>query len=242
MTGYGIEYSFSGGKKVVCWIKSLNHRFLEIYFDIPYEFSHLEQKMRGEIRKRVKRGKIEVFIRTERITPILFPFRKGRDIMSIFLSSLYKFEESREKEGEIIKSDLFQRMERLKDLISEIEKLHQNFPRYVKQMLVERISQIKGEIGIYDIPEELIDKAGVIHIVRKADISEEIARVSGHINAFEDELEREGDGKKLMFIAQEILRELNTMGAKASDIKIQEKVIEAKLEVERIREQLYNVE
>jgi Uncharacterized stress-induced protein len=78
--------------------------------------------------------------------------------------------------------------------------------------------------------------------VRKADISEEISRIKAHINSFEEELKGDGDGRKLMFISQEILREFNTIGSKSLDIKISEKVIEAKMEIERIREQLHNIE
>lgn len=243
MTGYGIEYTIAGTRKVTCWIKSVNSRFLEIYFDTPPEYIGIEPDMRKEIRKRVKRGKIEVFIREEKTKfPFLLRKTKTENVFRLFQSALIKFEESRDKEGQLIMQDLLQRINKIRDLISDIEILHISFPQKVKEILKERLQQISAEIGIEGIPDELIDKAGVIHIVRKADISEEITRVKIHAESFEDEIEREGDGKKLMFIAQEILRELNTMGAKSLDPRISEKIIEAKLELERIREQLYNVE
>lgn len=243
MTGYGIEYSFVGGKKISCWIKSVNSKYLEIYFDIPAEHISAEPDMRREIRKRVKRGKVEVFIREEKTRfPISFRRIKAEDIFSLFQSALTKFEESREDEGQVIAQDLLQRINKIREFVSDIENLHASFPEKVKAILKERIQQIAVEMGMENIPEDVIDKAGVVHIVRRADISEEITRIKSHIDSFEDEVEREGDGKKLMFIAQEVLRELNTMGAKSLDIRISEKVIEAKLEIERIREQLHNVE
>jgi uncharacterized protein (TIGR00255 family) len=150
--------------------------------------------------------------------------------------------ESREEEGEAIKEEIEDRIKKLKDIISEIEIIHRNFPSIIKSNLNERINQIKEELGIQDIPESVIDSAGVVHIVRKADISEEISRIKAHINSFEEELKGDGDGRKLMFISQEILREFNTIGSKSLDIKISEKVIEAKMEIERIREQLHNIE
>ncbi len=243
MTGYGIEYAVIGKKKLSCWIKSVNSRFLEIYFDIPPEYIGIEPDMRKEIRKRVKRGKIEIFIREEK-SKLPFSIRKikAEDILRVFHSALIKFEDSRDKEGYSIMHDLLQRINKIRDLIGDIEILHSSFPEKVRSILKERLKQISLEIGVEEIPEDMVDKAGVVHIVRKADISEEITRVKTHIESFEDEIEREGDGKKLMFIAQEILREFNTIGAKSLDSRITEKVIEAKLEIERIREQLYNVE
>ena len=276
MTGYGIEYGFFRGRRVMCWIKSLNHKFLEIYFNLPYELISLEPKMRNEIKRRVKRGKVEVNFRMEKKRGIfsliysLIPFWGDSEerVMDIFLSALYKFEEAREREGELIKDDIIHRIDNLKTIISDIQILHEKFPEHVRKVIRERVFQVFEELHMGDRAKEflresggeksggsssgeeggiflsgnIIDEAGVIHIVRKSDISEEITRATIHISAFEEELERDGDGKKLMFLAQEILRELNTMGAKTLDAAISEKVIEAKLEIERIREQLYNVE
>lgn len=250
MTGYGIEYADIMGEKFMCMIKSLNSKFLDIFFDIPNEIVSIEPKMRKEIRKRINRGKIEVIIKRQSKTKsILGLFFKPRDeekfkdeIFSLFMSALTKLIQSREDEGESIREDIQQRIDRLKEIISDIEILHKNFPILVKNTLKERINQIKDELGLKDIPDNIIDSAGVVHIVRKADISEEITRIKSHLTNFEDELNGDGDGKKLTFISQELLREFNTIGSKSLDLKIIEKVIEGKLEVERIREQLYNVE
>jgi uncharacterized protein (TIGR00255 family) len=250
MTGYGIEYADIQGEKFVCIIKSLNSKYLDIFFDLPDEIIPLEPKMKKEIKKRINRGKIEVIIRKQsRSKPIIsFIFRirneeKLKDeIFSLFLSALAKLVESREEEGEAIKEEIEDRIKKLKNIISEIEIIHRNFPSIIKNNLKERLNQIKEELGIQDIPESVIDSAGVVHIVRKADISEEISRIKAHINSFEEELKGDGDGRKLMFISQEILREFNTIGSKSLDIKISEKVIEAKMEIERIREQLHNIE
>lgn len=243
MTGYGIEYSLIGGKKIGCWIKTLNSKFLEIYFNIPSAYFDLEPAMRKEIQKRIKRGKVEVFIREEK-DRFLFSLRrvKSEDVFSVFLSALMKLEESREKEGEFIRHDLLQRISRIKEITDEIEAMHSQFPEKIRAILKERVQQVALEIGMGDIPQDIIDKAGVVHIIRKSDIAEEILRIRAHIEAFEEEVQGEGDGKKLMFVAQELLREFNTIGTKSIDTRISEKVIEGKLEIERIREQLYNVE
>lgn len=243
MTGYGIDYAVLGGLKVSCWIKSVNSRFLDIFFDIPPEHIGLEPDMSREIRKRVRRGRVEVFIRKERSRFVL-PLKKERseEVFRVFLSALLKFEESRKREGEIIAQDLLQRIGKIREIVDDISSFHSTFPERIRAMLRERINQLSVELKVDDIPDDMIDKAGVVHIVRKADIAEEIVRIKAHVDAFEEELEGEGDGKKLSFIAQELLREFNTLGMKSHDVRISEKVIEAKLEIERIREQLHNVE
>ncbi len=244
MTGYGIDYGSYGGRRIVCWIKSLNHRLLEIFFDIPPEIVQLEPIMRGEIRRRVKRGRIEVSIKIEgrKFWSSLFPKHYDRHVLNVFHSALRKFDESRQAEGEAIREEISQRISRIKEILAEIQNFHQDFPVKVREILKGRIIEIASEMGLGSVPEDLIDKAGVVHIIRKSDISEEISRVMIHISNFEYEIEREGDGKKLLFILQEIFREFNTMGSKTLDIRVSAKVIEAKLEIERIKEQLNNVE
>ena len=77
----------------------------------------------------------------------------------------------------------------------------------------------------------------------RADIAEEIQRLTSHLGAFEEACRKdEHAGRKLDFIAQEMLREANTIGSKANDLAISQRVIEFKNELERVREQIANVE
>jgi len=101
---------------------------------------------------------------------------------------------------------------------------------------------------IADLCEQTLDEGRleqeVALLADKTDVAEELSRIASHCLQFEGELSShpEASGKKLEFIAQELLRELNTIGSKSQDTKIRSLVIEAKTEMERIREQLANVE
>ena len=106
--------------------------------------------------------------------------------------------------------------------------------------------------GLEDTEISLITKDAVVKRIRKAkaevvekvhtDVTEELVRLSSHFSQFEGALSKEGQGRKLDFISQEFLREFNTIASKAQDGLIQAFVVEAKTEVEKLKEQLQNIE
>lgn len=133
----------------------------------------------------------------------------------------------------------------LEDCLSKIEELSLE----VKQLDPGRIDKIrekiKGNLEEF-ISEENIDKnrfeQELIFYIEKIDINEELIRLSTHLNHFRDALNSsDSNGKKLGFIAQEIGREINTIGSKANDSGIQTLVINMKEELEKIKEQVLNI-
>ncbi len=100
---------------------------------------------------------------------------------------------------------------------------------------------------LVELPTGRLDAGALEHevvaTVEKADVAEELVRLRAHLAAMETELKKsDGRGKKLEFLTQELLREFNTVGSKSQDTSITHAVIEAKCEVERIREQVNNLE
>jgi uncharacterized protein (TIGR00255 family) len=105
----------------------------------------------------------------------------------------------------------------------------------------QRVQEIAAQAGV-QIPEERVAQETVI-MVERGDIAEELTRLSHHVEQMEQAIEgREPAGKKLDFLSQEMLREINTMGSKSRSAAIRTLVVELKTEVERIREQVQNVE
>ncbi|MEA3489609.1 MAG: YicC/YloC family endoribonuclease [Candidatus Omnitrophota bacterium] len=137
-----------------------------------------------------------------------------------------------------------------KDLNSRITKIKQNIrviKRYEKQGVKEYRKKLFGsfrEITNNAEPDKNRLEAEVALFARNCDISEEITRIGGHLIACEDAMNKvKADaGKKLDFIAQEMQREANTIGAKSGDIRISKSVIEVKAEIEKMREQVKNIE
>jgi uncharacterized protein (TIGR00255 family) len=146
----------------------------------------------------------------------------------------------REAEGEGLVSDLTGRLEKLNSFRREIAGLVDGSPTRLKERLMERLKTLA--------PEVTVDKerlaVEVALLADRVDIAEELSRLAIHLERFELTLkgEPEGVGRKLDFLTQELGRELNTIGSKAQDARVQGVVVEAKAELERIREQVQNVE
>jgi uncharacterized protein (TIGR00255 family) len=144
----------------------------------------------------------------------------------------------RVQEGETLKHDISMRINKILKLLDEIE-LHES----------QRINRIKDRINTnfnIFIDANKIDQnrfeQEIIYYIERLDITEEKVRLKTHCNYFLEILsEPNSEGKKLGFIAQEIGREINTLGSKANDINIQKIVVNMKDELEKIKEQLSNI-
>lgn len=113
-------------------------------------------------------------------------------------------------------------------------------PAQVQKRIQERLARLGVEAGLD--PGKLAQE--VAYLADRADIAEELARLSAHIGRFRDTLAREGEaiGKTLEFLSQELHRETNTIGSKSGDLDISGSVLEMKTEIERMREQVLNLE
>jgi uncharacterized protein (TIGR00255 family) len=145
----------------------------------------------------------------------------------------------REKEGKHLAKDLIHRLKVVRQALRKIRQLHPAVARKFRQSLHERIQRAGIEIPVDD--ERLAKE--IVFFVDKADVSEELTRLGSHLAQFAHHLRRnEPVGRTLDFITQEISRELNTLGAKANDADISRLVVTCKAEMEKIREQIQNIE
>lgn len=154
--------------------------------------------------------------------------------------ALRKVIKYREKEGAELAQDFADRLRRIRKALKDIRKYEkQSIERY-RNRLAEmiRIATKKSEVDKGRLEEE------VALFARNCDIAEELVRLENHAEAYGVTLktEKADIGKKLDFIAQEMYREANTIGAKGNDYRISNAVIEIKSEIEKIREQLKNIE
>ena len=145
----------------------------------------------------------------------------------------------REREGKHLAKDLIRRLKAMRKEIKEIRGLHPDVVKKYRVALLERIQKAGLPISAED--ERLIKE--VTFFADRADVSEELTRVESHLAQFAHHLRRhEPVGRTLEFITQEIFRELNTLGAKANDAGISQRVVVCKAELEKIREQIQNLE
>jgi uncharacterized protein (TIGR00255 family) len=160
-----------------------------------------------------------------------------RDCVDEALSNLI---EMRKKEGEFITLDITDRINRIEESVHLVEKESSDLLDHYQQRLKERIVALTR--GMVEIDLDRITQEAAF-LADKSDISEEIVRVASHIKQFRTIMKSEEPaGRKLNFLLQELHREFNTMGSKTEKAHVSHIIVEVKSELEKIREQLQNVE
>jgi uncharacterized protein (TIGR00255 family) len=145
----------------------------------------------------------------------------------------------REREGKHLAKDLIHRLKAMRKRLKEIGALHPDVVKRYRAALIDRIQ--KAGLPIANDDERLLKE--ISFFADRADVSEELTRLESHLAQFAHHLRRqEPVGRTLEFITQEIFRELNTLGAKANDAAISQRVVACKAELEKIREQVQNLE
>lgn len=152
------------------------------------------------------------------------------------LSELIKM---REREGKHLAKDLIHRLKTLRKEIKEIRALYPEVVKKYRAVLRERLEKAGLDLPLDD--ERLLKEVTIF--ADRSDISEELTRLESHLAQFAHHLRKnEPVGRTLEFITQEIFRELNTLGAKSNDAGISQHVVACKSELEKIREQIQNLE
>jgi uncharacterized protein (TIGR00255 family) len=285
MTGFVSKAYRVGEYTVTVEVKSLNNKFLELRFRLPPVLDHLEERLRGIVRRFVQRGKVDVYIKLAadeerelrnvrktiaRRYGILERIREETgygvqaslsDIIAlgnlvgpspdeaeadvedelvekVFDDALRLFQDSRAAEGEHARRDMRGYVEAVAASLSRIEGRFPEVAARIREQLGERIREL---VGAGTDETRVVMEAGIL--ASKADVSEEVSRMKGHLGKFLHAADAEGPcGRELDFIVQEMGREVNTIGAKVPDFTVAEEVVSMKANLERIREQVRNVE
>jgi uncharacterized protein (TIGR00255 family) len=161
------------------------------------------------------------------------------ELVAALEEGLSRVDEMRIFEGESLLADFMKRRKLLRELIARVAARAPSVVADYAARLKERILALCTDSGL---PEERI-ALEVALLADKCDITEELVRLESHLRQFDETLERqEPVGRKLDFLLQEINREVNTVGSKANDAEIASCVVELKGELEKIREQVQNIE
>jgi uncharacterized protein (TIGR00255 family) len=270
MTGFGRGSAQASRKgRVSVELKSINHRYFELIAHLPPNFNLFEERIRKEIQKYIKRGRV-IYVLTfshksapmvsldaklarryfcqlkklskelglrQHITPQLIASFDGvlrisglqvpsEDLWPLVkqatAQAISRLIRARKAEGESIYRDICSKLHKAKELASAISKRRNSILRTKKRRLS------LDEFRLF---------------AKDHDINEELTRVNFHLRSFKRQLHKSGSiGKELDFIAQELQREINTIGAKLPDKKVSYCVIKIKSAIEQIREQLQNTE
>lgn len=286
MTGYGRGENTDLISFIV-ELRSVNHRFLEIRVRLPKPWLLLEEKIKNYIKKRISRGRIDVFVNFEAESlPIDVKIDKNvvknyykmlvelkseigfegpidLSLLSMLTEAFYVQEQVPEqqelwvllqpalqealdnlvnmklKEGETLWHDTLMRLNIIEDNVAKIQNRADIVPGEYRQRLLQDVKSLSEGIQLDNDRLEI----EVALFAEKSNITEEIVRLKSHISQMRETAYGKGSiGKKMDFIVQEMIRETNTIGSKSSDNDITRNVIEIKSELEKIREQIQNIE
>ncbi len=158
---------------------------------------------------------------------------------SALQSALTELIKMREREGKHLAKDLIHRLKVLRTRLKQIRSVYPAVVSRYRETLRDRLTKAGLELALDD--ERLLKEIAIF--ADRSDISEELTRLESHLTQFAHHLRKnEPVGRTLEFITQEIFRELNTLGAKSNDAAISQDVVACKAELEKIREQIQNLE
>lgn len=167
------------------------------------------------------------------------PEKDWEELEKALLKSIKALIKNREVEGKKLAADILERLESIQKAGKRIEKLSQGSGRRTQKKLEARLSELLGD---QEIDRDRLARE-VAFLAERGDITEEIVRLRSHLDIFKTRLHESGEvGRELDFLCQEINREANTMGSKSQFFEISTDVIFIKKELEKIREQVQNIE
>ncbi len=159
-------------------------------------------------------------------------------LLSCFEALLRKLNEEREREGALVRDDLLNRLGQIRENLLQIEGRWPEAIKIHEDLLREKILEISRAVAD---ETKILQEIGFY--MERLDIAEEVTRLKGHVQHFRDTLQADEEiGRKLDFIIQEMVRETNTIASKSNDLFISERAIQIKVEIEKMREQVQNVE
>jgi len=159
-------------------------------------------------------------------------------VQKAFEEALRQLIAMRQAEGAALARDLNERLTKISSMVNGMEAAEKSAPVRHRDAMLKRLK----DAGLaLDVSDDRVLKELALFADR-SDITEEVVRLRSHIAQFSAELSQQNSGRKLDFLIQELLREVNTIGSKAAEIATTKQVLEAKTEIERIREQVQNLE
>ena len=292
MTGYGKAESQLRGKKMVCEIRSLNSKSMDLSVRLAPQLRARELDIRTIVTQRLERGKVDLSIMNEGVneltneglTPInwqavqtyteqyksqmnvsevpaevmatilRFPDvlkqqedtsdlteEEWKQVQALLNAAIDAFIAFRTQEGAALQNMFNEKLDGISELLAQVEPFEKNRVAKIKERLEANLAQLSAETQA-QIDRNRLEQE-MIYYLEKLDITEEKVRLTNHIKYFRETMEGEGSGvgKKLGFIAQEMGREINTLGSKSNQSEMQIIVVKMKDILEQIKEQVLNV-
>jgi len=223
------------GRLARAYTVTLNHDLARIYCDAVQQLQR-DLGVKGDLDVSFLAARPDFFQITEKPQPTRVEIQAASKALQRALEALAR---QRNREGMFLKRDLRSRITNLGKARRAIAKRSTLVLKTLREKLRERVTSLLQ--GLQIDQSRLLQE--VVTLTQKSDITEELVRLRGHLEALTETLHaQEPVGKRIDFLLQEVQREFNTIGAKADDTAIRHFVVAAKEEVEKLREQVQNIE
>ena len=292
MTGYGKAETIFRGRKLVCEIRSLNSKSMDLSVRLAAPLRAHELELRAIVNQRLERGKVDLVICEDSgmndsdagYTPVNWDVAKiyaeqyktqfacdaipdavmaailrfpdvlkiqedhsdlsdeeWSSVQNLLNRSIDAFIAFRTQEGAALQAMFTQKLDGIAELLSQVEPFEKGRVAKIKERLEQNLSALSAQSAA-EIDRNRLEQE-MIYYLEKLDITEEKVRLTNHIKYFRETMDSEGSGvgKKLGFIAQEMGREINTLGSKSNQSEMQIIVVKMKDILEQILEQVLNV-
>lgn len=284
MTGMGRAQGLVQGIPIRIEIKSVNHRFCEVNCRLPSRFQSFEMLLQQQVKKKLARGKVDIFINEEKNTKLSTPevdaYRLcfehlqnicaslglkdevtlpdvlagvgawiqrdsdvelvGPQLQAILDLALVDLSTMRSREGAYLRDAILVLLTQIESLTARIAASKESMLSDLEMRLKERIKNRTQELLTLD-PVRLHTE--VLFYLDRSDITEELQRLESHFKQARQFMDgQEPAGRKLDFLLQEFNREYNTIGSKTQNTEVAYLVVAAKAELEKMREQIQNIE
>lgn len=175
-------------------------------------------------------------------SPVIDPKEK-QWVLKVVKEAAKKCRLEREREGQSIRNDIEMHLKKLGDLVSEIREYRSEVNESLAEKFKQKLQSRMKELGLSDKLDDQRISQEIVMQLERSDINEELQRLTEHLGHYVKIFSQEGGvGKKLDFYTQELLREVNTIGSKSNVSKLTTCVVEAKTIIEKLREQVQNIE
>ena len=269
MTGYGRARLSAHGREITVEVRSVNHRYLDCTVKVPRAYGFLEEALKKAaagrmeilLNEQLAGGYIEALRRLrdqfglpDNITalgvaklPDVLTCQRAEvdaaeltaDVLAAFEEAAAGFDQMRIREGERLAEDVASRAETILALVAAVEERGPERVSAYREKLYRRMQEVLESTQVDE--QRILLEAALF--TDKTAVDEETVRLRSHISQLGLMLRENGAvGRKLDFLVQEMNREANTIGSKANDVALSRLVVDLKAEIEKIREQIQNIE
>ena len=290
MTGYGKAESQLRGRKLICEIRSLNSKSMDMSVRLAPQLRARELELRAIVSQRLERGKVDMAMYMEepsavslqpsainweaakmyaaqyktqfggevpaevmasilRLPDVLkqqedvseLTEEEWNNVQALLNTAIDAFIAFRTQEGAALQAMFTEKLDGIADLLRQVEPLEKGRVAKIRERLEQSLAQLSADTQA-QIDRNRLEQE-MIYYLEKLDITEEKVRLTNHIKYFRETMDANGSGvgKKLGFIAQELGREINTLGSKSNQSEMQIIVVKMKDILEQIKEQVLNV-